>query len=88
MERISEGLQLSSKALSGAAEGWESASRAIMTTDTVPKLLSETFELAPGKKFSIAGMCKGAGVSAHRPTDSKHAPTQTHHTSERLTNDG
>ena len=63
MQRIGEGLRLSSQSLSGGAEGWEGASRAIMTTDTVPKLLAETFELAPGKKFSIAGMCKGAGVS-------------------------
>ena len=77
MQRIEDGLRLSSQSLSSAAAGWESASRAIMTTDTVPKLLAETFELAPGKKFSIAGMCKGAGVSGQKPHSSHHIPHGT-----------
>ena len=83
MQRIGDGLRLSSQSLSGAAAGWESASRAIMTTDTVPKLLADTFELAPGKSFTIAGMCKGAGVSEPLTLPTTQLPTQ-HHSHARL----
>ena len=62
MDKIQLGLTSASQALTSAPSGWESASRAIMTTDTVPKLLSRSFELSPGKTFTIAGMCKGAGM--------------------------
>ena len=79
MARIGDGMRLSSQSLSSGAEGWDSASRAIMTTDTVPKLLADTFELAPGKTFSIAGMCKGAGVgSADRHAHCRHQRTLEH----------
>ena len=71
LTKIQRGLTLVSQALSPQREGWESASRAIMTTDTVPKLLAKEFDMR-GKEggtggggergFRIAGMCKGAGM--------------------------
>lgn len=40
---------------------WPLAARAIMTTDTVPKLVSNRFELA-GRVATVTGMAKGAGM--------------------------
>ena len=42
-------------------QGWASAARAIMTTDTVPKLASRQIELS-GKVVTITGMAKGSGM--------------------------
>ena len=78
MARISDGLRLSSQSLSSEADGWDRASRAIMTTDTVPKLLAHSFELEAGKTFSIAGMCKGAGVSSDTTNSATTAASLTH----------
>ncbi|HHH43677.1 MAG TPA: bifunctional glutamate N-acetyltransferase/amino-acid acetyltransferase ArgJ [Gammaproteobacteria bacterium] len=44
-----------------AADGWEAAAHAIMTTDTVAKGLSRTFT-AGGRQFTLTGMVKGAGM--------------------------
>lgn len=41
--------------------GWERAARAIMTTDTVPKLISRQLELS-GKTVTVTGMAKGSGM--------------------------
>ncbi len=41
--------------------GWERAARAIMTTDTVPKLVSKRFALA-GQEIVVTGIAKGAGM--------------------------
>jgi glutamate N-acetyltransferase/amino-acid N-acetyltransferase len=62
MEKIRRGVELSSAALTTDQSGWEAASRAIMTTDTVPKLHSRTYTIGNGKQFTIAGMCKGSGM--------------------------
>ncbi len=44
-------------------DGWESAARAIMTTDTVPKLVSHRFTLpGAGVEATLTGICKGAGM--------------------------
>lgn len=43
------------------ANGWPRAARAIMTTDTVMKLASRTFEL-DGRTGTVTGMAKGAGM--------------------------
>jgi glutamate N-acetyltransferase / amino-acid N-acetyltransferase len=43
------------------ADAWPVAARAIMTTDTVPKLCSRTFELG-GRTATITGIAKGAGM--------------------------
>jgi len=42
-------------------EGGESASLAIMTTDTVPKTSAYSFEIN-GKTVTVGGMCKGSGM--------------------------
>lgn len=48
--------------VSGLGEqGWERAARAIMTTDTVPKLTSRRLDLG-GKRVTVTGMAKGSGM--------------------------
>lgn len=42
-------------------QGWARAARAIMTTDTVPKLVSRQLELS-GKTITVTGMAKGSGM--------------------------
>ncbi len=49
------------KRLSEEANAWGRAAKAIMTTDTVPKLLSRKAGIA-GCEVSITGMAKGAGM--------------------------
>ncbi|MCB1750602.1 MAG: bifunctional glutamate N-acetyltransferase/amino-acid acetyltransferase ArgJ [Gammaproteobacteria bacterium] len=50
------------EALSSLNEnGWLDAARAIMTTDTVPKLFSRRMEYAGGQ-FTVTGMAKGSGM--------------------------
>ncbi|QIK38369.1 bifunctional glutamate N-acetyltransferase/amino-acid acetyltransferase ArgJ [Caldichromatium japonicum] len=41
--------------------GWMEAARAIMTTDTRPKLVSRTFAIG-GRRAAITGIAKGAGM--------------------------
>jgi len=49
-------------ALTGLSHrGWPAASRAIMTTDTVPKLVSRQFKL-DGHTVTVTGMAKGSGM--------------------------
>jgi len=50
------------KAATGKA-GWETAARAIMTTDTFPKGATATVEI-DGETVSIAGFAKGSGMIA------------------------
>ncbi|PKY06234.1 hypothetical protein P168DRAFT_295438 [Aspergillus campestris IBT 28561] len=52
------------KTLSSTHDAWLTTARAICTTDTFPKLLSQTFTLPsnPGRTYSLAGMTKGAGM--------------------------
>jgi len=42
-------------------DAWQVAARAIMTTDTVPKLSSRRISLG-GKPVTITGICKGSGM--------------------------
>ncbi len=44
-------------------DGWEDAARAIMTTDTVPKMASTRIEIG-GKTVTIGGIAKGSGMIA------------------------
>lgn len=44
-------------------DNWEAAARAIMTTDTYPKLAMTEVEIG-GVKVQIGGFCKGAGMIA------------------------
>lgn len=59
MDRIAEGVRLAVPALS--RDGAENASRAIMTTDTVPKSAARLVKIG-GREVRIGGMCKGAGM--------------------------
>ncbi len=59
MERFMAGIPDALGAL--AEDGWERASRAIMTTDTVPKLVSRTCRI-DGRDAVVTGMAKGAGM--------------------------
>jgi glutamate N-acetyltransferase/amino-acid N-acetyltransferase len=44
-----------------SADNWERAARAIMTTDTVPKLVTRRIDLAAGP-VSVTGIAKGSGM--------------------------
>ncbi len=50
-------------AQSASAGGWHDTARAIMTTDTFPKLASRTATIG-GVEVTINGFCKGAGMIA------------------------
>lgn len=50
-------------AKSATPEGWDNAARAIMTTDTFPKVATATVKLGKAK-VTINGMAKGAGMIA------------------------
>jgi glutamate N-acetyltransferase/amino-acid N-acetyltransferase len=54
---------LGTLAQSAAPDGWMAAAKAIMTTDTFPKLATATVKLGKAK-VSINGMAKGAGMIA------------------------
>ena len=41
--------------------GWIEAARAMMTTDTFPKIVAKEFELS-GNRYSLVGICKGSGM--------------------------
>jgi glutamate N-acetyltransferase / amino-acid N-acetyltransferase len=58
-ERINEALPRALQDLS--EDGWEPASRAIMTTDTRPKLVTRQFEV-DGAAVRVTGMAKGSGM--------------------------
>lgn len=60
METVESGI---ARVLDGLGDGWDDASEAIMTTDTVPKRASTTIEI-DGKTVTIAGMAKGSGMIA------------------------
>jgi glutamate N-acetyltransferase/amino-acid N-acetyltransferase len=59
VERMLDALPAVTNALT--TDGWEAASRAIMTTDTRPKLRSRHFEFE-GVTVHLSGMAKGAGM--------------------------
>ena len=54
---------LDSMAKSAEPGAWDAASRAIMTTDTYPKLATRTVRIG-GVDVAINGFCKGAGMIA------------------------
>ena len=61
MDKIKNGIALAVKSLS--SDGGHDSALAIMTTDTCPKEVAVSFEIA-GKTVTIAGMVKGAGMIA------------------------
>ena len=64
IRKILDGIPDAHAALADSHNGWLSTAKAIMTTDTFPKLLSTTFTLPshPSTTYSLAGMTKGAGM--------------------------
>ncbi len=61
MERINEGIRKLVAAKDGSVEAGTTASKAIMTTDTVNKEIAVTIEL-DGKTVTVGGMSKGSGM--------------------------
>lgn len=59
MDKIASGVQAAARALS--YEGGPDAARAIMTTDTRPKMAQESFDLE-GHEVRIGAMAKGSGM--------------------------
>jgi len=59
MERLVSHLPVALSAL--REDGWDAASRAIMTTDTVPKVAMRRF-VVDGREASLIGIAKGAGM--------------------------
>lgn len=60
MPKIARGIELATAAL---GQDWDAAARGIMTTDTRPKLASESFD-TPNGKVTLTGIAKGAGMIA------------------------
>lgn len=60
MPKIAAGVEAAAAALS--AKGWDAASRAIMTTDTRPKVAFREVGGHGGPPLRLLGMCKGAGM--------------------------
>ena len=62
--KILPGIRKAKDALDTSHTAWLNTAKAIMTTDTFPKLLSTSFTLPSYKDttFSLAGMTKGAGM--------------------------
>lgn len=61
MDRVEEGLERAHAALSSELSGFDDASKAILTTDTHPKVISRRFVL-PSGIYSLFGMAKGAAM--------------------------
>lgn len=61
MDKIRKGIDMAAAALS--ADGSAAASEAIITTDTRPKRIAVSFDVN-GKKVTVGGMTKGAGMIA------------------------
>lgn len=61
IEKLVAGVKAMSKTLDSSIEAGTSASKAIMTTDTVNKEVAATFDL-DGVTVTIGGMCKGSGM--------------------------
>lgn len=64
IQKILDGIPKAHASRKSGHDAWLAGSRAICTTDTFPKLASTTFSLpsSPSVKYSLAGMCKGAGM--------------------------
>ncbi|MEX2961315.1 bifunctional glutamate N-acetyltransferase/amino-acid acetyltransferase ArgJ [Microbulbifer sp. TYP-18] len=59
LEKLLEAIPVAASRL--AADGWSDAARAIMTTDTRPKLAQRSVTL-DGETISVVGMAKGSGM--------------------------
>ncbi|GKZ62662.1 hypothetical protein AnigIFM60653_011691 [Aspergillus niger] len=64
ISKILDKIPTAHSTLSSTHDSWLTTARAICTTDTFPKLLSQTFTLpsSPNRTYRLAGMTKGAGM--------------------------
>jgi len=62
-EKIAAGIPLVAKKLGATAEHLETAARSIMTTDTVPKIVTRKLN-SGDKTWTVTGVCKGAAMIA------------------------
>lgn len=64
IEKIKQAIPKAHTSLGSTHEHWLSAARAICTTDTFPKLITQSFNLPshPETEYRFAGMTKGAGM--------------------------
>ena len=65
MDRLEEGIGRAFDALTPEESGFQDASRAILTTDTRPKIVSRRVPLESGR-FTLFGMAKGAAMIGPR----------------------
>jgi len=63
MEKLEEGIARAAEALARGPRADEAISRAIMTTDSHPKVAAATFDVE-GQTATLAGITKGAGMIA------------------------
>lgn len=63
METLQAGIPAAAKQLSPSAQSFHNASRAMMTTDTIPKQATATVSIG-GKTVRLSGACKGAAMIA------------------------
>jgi glutamate N-acetyltransferase/amino-acid N-acetyltransferase len=66
MDKLQSGINEAAARLSADVEAFQAASRAIMTTDTVPKVAGTTITSADGETVHILGICKGAAMIGPR----------------------
>ena len=59
MEKLLQGIAQIGKGLS--EDGWLAAAKGIMTTDTLPKIVSKKADIG-GKEITVTGIAKGAGM--------------------------
>ncbi|PNS15539.1 Arginine biosynthesis bifunctional protein ArgJ, mitochondrial [Sphaceloma murrayae] len=64
IEKILNVLPVIKQSLTSGYEAWFKSAKAIMTTDTFPKLVTKQFTLPsnPSQTYTIAGISKGAGM--------------------------
>lgn len=66
MENVANGVGAAFEKLTVEPAGFDLASRAIMTTDTHPKISGTTIQTADGETVHIFGLCKGAAMIGPR----------------------
>ncbi|MCK6577169.1 MAG: bifunctional glutamate N-acetyltransferase/amino-acid acetyltransferase ArgJ [Anaerolineae bacterium] len=64
MDKIAQGVTLAFDDLDADDDAWNRAANGIMTTDTRPKIASETVVREDGSAYRITGIAKGAGMIA------------------------
>ena len=64
IQKILDGIPKAHSELGSSHDSWMKTAKAIMTTDTFPKLMSTSFTLpgSKGAEYRLAGMTKGAGM--------------------------